>query len=161
MQKPDRTSNPMSFASILGPSNNEPSPPKPSEPKIEKKTSISSTPLPAPSQQENSLPQQANADLGITNGVNGTNIPVFDLIEPKPLPKPAPPPKPRKVLSRSEVERVSKELIKIDETPFSDTERGGFEEERQMYRERTKKRARQVEDVEAQKRKVRFAFCGQ
>ena len=95
------------------------------------------------------------------NGVNGTSVPIFDMIEPKPHPKPAPPPKPRKVLSRSEIERVSKELSKIEETPLSDTETGGFEEQRQMYRERTKKRARQVEDVEAQKRKVRFAFFGQ
>ena len=153
LQKQDRTSNPMSFASILGPSNNEPSPPKQPEPESVRIPSIPSKLLPP--QQETSISQPLSAEHTIPNGINGIMAPVPTKDEPMSPLRPVPPPKPRKVLSKSEEERISKELVKIEETSFSDPETGDYEEQRQLYREKTKKRARQVEDVELQKRKRR------
>ena len=153
MQKPDRASNPMSFASILGPSNNEPSPPKPSEPKLMSKISTE----PAPVQKQNPVESAVHQHdvFAATNGINGFKPPeISPTLQVSPL-KPVQPPKPRKVLSKSEIERVSKELLTIEDTTFSDAETGDFEQQRQLYREKTKKRARQVEDVEGHKRKRR------
>ena len=145
----------MSFASILGPSNNEPSPPKQSEPTDVTKAPITSKPFPPQVQQETSMPQQQGTGFGSTNGINGAGAILLNGIGPISPPKPMPPPKPRTALSKNETERVSKELAKIEDAVLSDPETGDFEEQRQLYRERTSKRARQVEDVERQKRKRR------
>jgi hypothetical protein len=100
--------------------------------------------------------EAVSADKGIpsANGVNGVKE---DSITPDVVVPPIKllhPPKPRKALSKAEFKRMSKELATIDDTVFSDTEFGKFEEERSRYRERAKKRARDVEDIESRKRKV-------
>ena len=64
-------------------------------------------------------------------------------------------PKPRRILTPRENERVSKALASIDETVFSDVETTGFEVEREQYYEKSKKRALEVGELEARKRKVR------
>jgi hypothetical protein len=63
-------------------------------------------------------------------------------------------PKPRRILTPRENEIVSKALASIDETVFSDVETTGFDVEREQYNEKSKKRALEVGELEARKRKV-------
>lgn len=63
-------------------------------------------------------------------------------------------PKPRRILTPRENEKVSKALALIDETVFSDVETTGFDVEREQYNEKSKKRALEVDELEARKRKV-------
>jgi hypothetical protein len=145
----------MDFTNILTSSNAEPSPPKPSEPTLPLKPSAPlklGSPEPIISSKEEAV--QADKDVESSNGVNGIKE---DSITPNVVLSPAKhlhPPKPRRALGKSEFKRMSKELANIDDTVFSDTETGKFEEERSHYRERAKKRAREIEEVENRKRKV-------
>jgi hypothetical protein len=63
-------------------------------------------------------------------------------------------PKPRRILTPRENESISKALALIDETVFSDVETTGFDVERALYNEKSKKRALEVGELEARKRKV-------
>lgn len=142
----------MSFASILGPSNNEPSPPKQPEPKLAKTFSSPSKPAPAAPADQDAISLKPKVEL--INGINGVKeFRTNDGIPKEPL-KPVHPPKPRKVLSKSEAERITTAMLKLDDTVFSDPETGDFDQQHQRYRERSRKRARQLEDVEGRKRKA-------
>jgi chromatin-remodeling ATPase INO80 len=154
-QKPDRTSNPMSFASILGPSNNESSPTK-QEPELVRKLSTPSKTLPLQEHQDQEMEQPQSDGFVTMNGVNGVKPSILndDGTASVLVAKPELPPKPRKVLSKSESDRVFREMATIEDTAFSDTEAGDFEQQHQLYREKTKKRARQVGDLQEHKRKV-------
>jgi hypothetical protein len=113
-----------------------------------------SNPFEPEAQQDREVDQQQSEMLGTSNGVNGLKLsPIDD--EPKLPVNPVDLPKPRKVLSKSESEKVSNTLAAIDDTVFSDPETGNFAEQRELYRERSRKRARRVEDIESQKCKVR------
>jgi chromatin-remodeling ATPase INO80 len=152
MQKSDRTSNPMSFASILGPSNNEPSPPKQAEPKLARRTSTPSKPIPqAPADRDTA---HAIPKTEMANGVNGIKQSRIHDMPPREPPRPMHPPKPRKMLSKSEIGRITAAMLTLDDAALSDVDTGDFAIQRQQYRERGRKRARQVEDIEGRKRKV-------
>jgi hypothetical protein len=145
----------MSFASILGPSNNEPSPKQadakqppprpatpPSKPAAETKPVV---------EKPAKLPEISSI-LSVVNG------------DPKPAPKLetvqvqrryVPPPPPRTKATDEELEKISKALNLIDEIAFSDVEDAGWAEHMQLYKQRSRKRAAIVLDGELQKRKVR------
>lgn len=153
-QKPDRANNPMSFASILGPSNNEPSakiadvrPPR------------LPTPPPKPVVENNPLSERSmmakvpavGAPRPLTNG------------EAKPerkwrswdaARKMAVPSKPRKLLTEREAEKILKALTIIDEGPLSDAEDGDFLADKERFKQRSRKRAAEVAEDELRKRKV-------
>jgi hypothetical protein len=62
------------------------------------------------------------------------------------------------MLSKSEIGRITAAMLTLDEAALSDVDSGDFSVQRQQYRERGRKRARQVEDVEGRKRKVSFSI---
>jgi hypothetical protein len=145
----------MSFDSILGPSNNDPTPkaveakqpparpmtPPPSKPVAESKPSVSE--------------KVAKPEIGpIHSLVNGDTKPVPQM-DPVPYQRnDVPPPPPRTKATEEELEKVTKALNAIDETRFSDVEDEGFARYKQAYQARGKKRAADVVESEVQKRKV-------
>ena len=154
-QKPDRTSNPMSFASILGPSNSEPSPPTQSEPKLARKASTSEQDPAAKSWNEERTPTLPPKSMDGINGINGIVKAPESLPEPKPVQEPRIPAKPRKMLTAAETDKITKALAKIDDTPLSDVETGSFDHEHARHEQRTKKRARYLAETDGNQRKVR------
>ncbi|ETI23502.1 hypothetical protein G647_05304 [Cladophialophora carrionii CBS 160.54] len=156
--RPERSSNPMSFASILGPSNNEPSP-KPSESK--QPAPRPATPPSKPAAESKPVAEKPTKlpEIGsILSVVNG---------DPKPAPKTetvqvqrryVPPPPPRTKATDEELEKISKALNLIDEIAFSDVEDAGWAEHMQLYKQRSKKRAAIVLDSELHKRKRRRGY---
>lgn len=158
-QKPDRTSNPMSFASILGPSNNEPSP-KPSESKLPRP----STPPPKPVMDTKKAVDKHESRRLASMDTNGTatngyaevpsklafNVPTQrDYVAPS---------KPRKMATDGEADRILKALALIDETTYHDTD-VGFHEFKELFKQRSRKRKADVEESESRKKKVHCHFC--
>src|SRR2546423_12221086 len=139
----------MSFASILSePATSIRTPPMaPSVPKNPRKPPTSQKPSPAKIDNAKDPTQKREASVaanyGISSGLMRANG------YPPALPKP------RRILTPRENERVSKALALIDETVFSDVETAGFDVEREQYNEKSKKRALEVSELEARKRKVR------
>ncbi|RMD42506.1 hypothetical protein DV735_g2614, partial [Chaetothyriales sp. CBS 134920] len=154
-EKSDRTSNPMSFASILGPSNNEPSPPKPVEAKlVAKPASAERTPLSRPWEVEETArlePRQAEGASSVngvngfstmsavngTSSTNGTNA------------------IPRRTATASETEKITKALAAIDDSPLTEVTLSEFDHERSLFERSSKKRVRQLAEVDGNQRKRR------
>ncbi|RMZ83672.1 hypothetical protein DV738_g1011, partial [Chaetothyriales sp. CBS 135597] len=151
-EKSDRTSNPMSFASILGPPNNEPSPPKPAEAKlVSKPLSAERLSLSRPWEVEEAPrvePRRTEAVSGV-NGVNGvsgvsgvngnssTNA------------------KPRRTATAAEMEKISKALATIDDSPLTEVAPSKFDHERSLFERSSRKRVRQLAEVDGNQRKRR------
>lgn len=79
--------------------------------------------------------------------------------QPKPEPKSsskkhAVPPKPRKILTEKEADKILKALAMIDEGPLSDVDDGSFYEQKEQYKQKSRKRAADIGEAELQKRKV-------
>lgn len=150
----------MSFASILGPSNNEPSPkiseakqlpPRPATPPA--KPFVETRPLPekpfAPKLPEiGSIQSFVNGDIKPQPKMETVQVPR----------KYVPPPPPRVKPTQEEVEKISSALNTIDVTNFSDVESPGWSEHMQRYKQRIKKRAADVNEGEVHKRKVSDRF---
>lgn len=144
----------MSFASILGPSNNEPAP-KP----VESKPPRLLTPPPKPVVESKKVLEKSPV----------SKQPLFDSSRPltngdvKPQPKADTiqvarkfnaPAKPRKDLTEREADKILKALAAIEDGPLSDVEDLGFYEHKERYKQRSRKRAAEVEEAELRKRKV-------
>ncbi len=160
-QKPDRASNPMSFASILGPSNNEPAP-KPVETRLPRPP----TPPPKPvTETENLLEdssvikqQEADTPKQLTNGdmPEQTKTDMVQIVT-----RYVAPAKPRKILTELEADKILKALNQMEEGPQSDVEGegAGFYEQKERYKQRSRKRAAEISETELRKRKVSEAHC--
>lgn len=145
----------MSFASILGPSNNEPSP-KISQAKLPRP----STPPPKPvvgTRKSVEKHEPKRVPFMNTNGTASTNG--FTEAPSKPafsVPTPGEhiaPSKPRKMATDGEADRILKALALIDETTYHDTD-AGFYEFKELFQRRTQKRKAAVEESESRKKRV-------
>ena len=144
----------MSFASILGPSNNEPSP-KMSEAKQTPARPV--TPPPKPVEVDQPVVEKPVTIPETTPSrsiVNGEPKPQLKMETVPVQKKHVPPPPPRTKATNQELEKISKVLIGIDESNFSDVEDNGWTENMQQYQQRRRKRAASVLEGELQKRKV-------
>ncbi|KIW97294.1 uncharacterized protein Z519_02686 [Cladophialophora bantiana CBS 173.52] len=164
--KPDRASNPMSFASILGPSNNEPSPKiseaklppqrpatPPPPPPLSKEPFVESKPAPEKPPVTRMPEVGANQTLG--NGITKSQPKAEAVHASK---KYVAPPRPRKILTEGEADKILKALAVIDDTSFSDAEDASWFEHKERYKQRTRKRAADVYEVELHKRKRRRGY---
>lgn len=154
-QKPDRASNPMSFASILGPSHHEPT-----SKVADGKPSRPATPPPAKSVLESKpVPEEPLVaklpDLGqprhVLNGEAKLQSRADSLHFQRKIVAPS---KPRTILTEREAEKILKALSSIEEGPLSDVEDGGLLEQKGRYKQRSRKRAADVAESELHKRKV-------
>jgi hypothetical protein len=76
-------------------------------------------------------------------------------IEPAPLQVAvAAPAKPRKMLTDREADKILKAIAKIEDADYSDVEATGFQEQKELFKHRSQKRAAAVEEGELHKRKV-------
>lgn len=144
----------MSFASILGPSNNEvsPKPPPSSLPRP-------STPPPKPvmetkkvvaKQELNSLPP-VETNGAATNGyVEAPSKVAFNAPRPREFIAPS---KPRKMATDAEADRILKALAQIDEATHDDVD-VGFYESKELFKQRGRKRKATIEEGESRKKKV-------
>jgi hypothetical protein len=145
----------MSFASILSSSNQETAPLRDSDSKLNpRKTSLgrklSSDGMEDMTGIPENYPQPVTTSKPIINGVS-TAVANDESKNHIPIP---PEVKPRTKLTSSENERVMKALASIDATDYSDVETPGFSDARERYMQRSKKRAHEAEQMEANKRKV-------
>jgi hypothetical protein len=138
----------MSFASILSePATSIQTPAvAPSAPKNPRKPSTSQKASPTKTENAKDPAQKRDALLGATYGTSSGMLQANGY--------PSALPKLRRILTPRENERVSKALALIDETAFSDVETTGFAAEKEQYSEKSKKRALEVGELEARKRKV-------
>ncbi|EHY57140.1 putative DNA helicase ino80 [Exophiala dermatitidis] len=157
--KPDRASNPMSFASILGPSHHEPT-----SKVADGKPSRPATPPPAKSVLESKpVPEEPLVaklpDLGqprhVLNGEAKLQSRADSLHFQRKIVAPS---KPRTILTEREAEKILKALSSIEEGPLSDVEDGGLLEQKGRYKQRSRKRAADVAESELHKRKRRRQF---
>ncbi|KAK5076554.1 putative DNA helicase ino80 [Lithohypha guttulata] len=153
--KPDRISNPMSFASILSSNNHEPSPPKQSPAQIPRPLPPPQSPikLEHPMETNSAMPTMASPTYR-TNGF-------VPNIGPEPAQlrvEPTIPDKPRYVMTKAEKEKFAAAISSIDEAEFSDEDAPGFYEYKLRYIERTKKRARDVDIHEGSKKRKRRVY---
>ena len=149
----------MSFASILGPSNNEPAP-KP----VETRPPRPSTPPPKPVTETGNLledssvieQQEADTPKQLTNGdlQEQTKTDTMQVAT-----RYVAPAKPRKTLTELEADKILKALNQMEEGPQSDVEGVGFYEQKEHYRQRSRKRAAEISETELRKRKVSEAHC--
>ncbi len=144
----------MSFASILGPSNGETSPPKQPEQKTARRPSISEHIPVTKVLKEESTPTQPPRSVDGINGINGIVKVPEPLQVSEPVQEPEIPAKPRKMLTAAETEKVTTALARIDDTPLSDIETGDFDVERERYTQRNKKRSRHLTESDGNQRKV-------
>jgi DNA helicase INO80 len=142
----------MSFASILSEPATDIRTPTvaPSVPKNPRKQSTSQRPSPAKVEIMKDTAQKREAPTVATYGTS--DLATGPLVYTNGY-TPAYP-KPRIILTARENEKVSKALASIDEAGFSDVETTGFDVEKEQYIEKSKKRALEVGEVEARKRKV-------
>jgi hypothetical protein len=154
----------MSFASILS----EPAvePPKKSPPPTnhQARPSLESNRVASPPPQKTSakieetiksmdrIPKvqeipRVQIEKPVKSGLNGV-VPV----------KPAAPKKSRKIWSEREVEKITREMEKIDDMEHSDLDIPSFEAAKSEYEQRLAKRTHDVDDAEAHRRKVRISF---
>ncbi|KAL4980233.1 SNF2 family N-terminal domain-containing protein [Aspergillus desertorum] len=173
-QKPARAADPMSFASILsGPTEEQAPPKRPSPP-----PGLASIPSAVPSVNATSLSPPAMAsshpevrDVELippasasrlekkssadkrqrsTEKDLSTEIPTNGVTEPPKIIRP-----PRRIMSEKETEMVNKYMAEIDNADKSDVEAPGFEQERERYILKGKKRALAIERAESIRRKRR------
>ena len=159
LQRPERSSNPMSFASILGPSNNEPSP----------RLSEAKQPPPRPATPPSKLVEESKPLPDVTpkqTEIGSIQLFVNGDLKPQPRKesvqvqrKRAPTPPPRTKGTKEELEKISQALNAVDEITFSDVEDPGWAEQMQHYKQRSRKRAAVIHDGESHKRKVGTQFC--
>jgi chromatin-remodeling ATPase INO80 len=137
----------MSFASILGPSNNEPSPPKPAEAVPAKPPTPIMTSQPPIVMEEAQLPpmeQSAQVSDPVVNGVNGANgangTVKTQAVEEPILPNllPAAPAKPRRIPTSKESAKISRAYDAIADD--ADVAAKPSVQERKLYRQRVEKR---------------------
>ena len=144
----------MSFASILGPPNNEPSP-KFSETKLPRPA----TPPPKAVVESKLLPEKHDAprlpeidsSCHLVNG-EAKSQRKAEVVHHRI--KHSVPAKPRKVLTDMEADKILKALAIIDDATFSDVEEVGFYEHKERFKQRSRKRAADVCQSELRKRKV-------
>ncbi|KIW76047.1 hypothetical protein Z517_10792 [Fonsecaea pedrosoi CBS 271.37] len=170
--KPDRASNPMSFASILGPSNNEPSPKmaeaklppaRPATPPPPPPSAPAPVPISLPVVESKIVPEKVPATkmldlspgLPLGNGHTKSQSKAEAVFPPK---KHLAPPRPRKILTEGEADKILKALAVIDETVFSDAEDAAWSEYKERYKQRSRKRAADVYEGELHKRKRRRGY---
>jgi hypothetical protein len=139
----------MSFASILSePATSIRTPPMaPLVPKNLRKPPTSQKVSLAKTENAKDLAQKREASVAATYGIS-SGLMIHANGYPPALPKH------RRILTPRENEIVSKALASIDEIAFSDVETTGFDVEREQYNEKSKKRALEVGELEARKRKV-------
>jgi hypothetical protein len=149
----------MSFASILGPSNNEASP-KLSEAK-QPPTKIA-TPPSLPVADSKPVPEKpvklpelnSSRAFGRSESKTQSKMDVVHVQR-----RYVPPPPPRTKATNEELEKISKALNDIDENHFSDVEDSGWAEHMDRYMQKSRKRAAVVYEGEVRKRKVRTQLC--
>jgi len=154
-QKPTRTNDPMSFASILS----DPTTPVPAS--IMSPTQIKSE---IPMANANSVPVKSDATGATTEVHPDSREPGHLTPHPPYAPSTLDIPQtnghvattinPRRVLTAEENEKVSKFLNDIEDTSFSDIENRGFEQEMARYVAKRKKRVLEEDESENVKRKV-------
>ncbi|KAK5193031.1 putative DNA helicase ino80 [Exophiala xenobiotica] len=148
----------MSFASILGPSNNEPAP-KP----VETKPPRPSTPPPKPVAETRILlevpsvieQQEADSPKPLTNGDVQEQTDTDTVLVATRYVAPA---KPRKTLTELEADKVLKALNHVEEDPQSDVEDVGFYDQKERYKQKGRKRAAEISETELRKRKRRREY---
>ncbi|KAK5945064.1 putative DNA helicase ino80 [Knufia obscura] len=148
--KPDRASNPMSLGSILSSSNNEPSPPK--HPDSLPRPLQPSQPIDSSVKHE--YPPQPVVLASPNHKMNG-------IIEPsrsKAKEESVIVDKPRHIMTKHEKEKFAAAVAEIDDADFSDEDAVGFYDLKQLYLQRTKKRAREIEIFEASKKRKRRTY---
>jgi chromatin-remodeling ATPase INO80 len=160
LQKPERSNNPMSFASILGPSNNEPSPkiaevkqvpPPPVQLASPPAKKTMAQPKQTPEKPAVPKPSEPGSSQSFTNGDARSTSKAGHVQAPK---KNAPPPQPRVKATVAEGDRIVTAINSIESTEFSDVENDGWTEEMERYKSRSRKRAVEIHDSELHKRKV-------
>jgi hypothetical protein len=160
IQKPERSSNPMSFASILGPSNNEPSPkvaevkqapPPPVQLASPPATKTVAQPKLTPEKPAVSKSSEPVSSRSLENGDGRPTSKAGPGQAPK---RNALPPQPRMKATVAEGDRIVAAINNIEVTEFSDVENDGWTEQMERYKNRSRKRAAEVHDSELQKRKV-------
>ena len=153
VQKSDRASNPMSFASILSSSTNEPTPrkrsesqPKPTSPitmvspvKVESTTQPVSVPVASPT-----IAVKANGTHDQPKSSSRKETVLVD--------------KPRHTMTRREKEKFARAVADIEQTEFSDDATPGFFDFKELYTKTTNKRARGIEVDENRKKRMRRTF---
>lgn len=148
-----RKSDPMSFASILSSSNQDAVPPQSAVtnevPKIMTQSEVNHLKADimdaTPDFIKSDNPKVIAGTLMLKHeaATNGQ-----DYETPKHIPLP------RKTLTGPENENVIKAMAQIEEAPLSDLEGPGFEEAKEKYEQRRRKRGREHDEVEESKRKV-------
>ena len=155
--RPVRKSDPMSFASILSSSNQD------TVPRTSAVTNGLSKIVTQPEVHHlKSETTEARLDFlksdnpKVSAGIlmpakheAATNGPVYEAPKPVLLP--------RKTLTGPENEKVIKAMAQIEEAPLSDTEGPGFDEAREKYEQRRRKRGREHDEIEESKRKVTYS----
>ncbi|KAL4734885.1 SNF2 family N-terminal domain-containing protein [Aspergillus similis] len=173
--KPARAADPMSFASILSGPTEEQAPPKrqssppglatihsavPSvnaaslnpplpasfHPKLGDIESVPPASAPRLEKKPSADSRQRNPEKDLKSAENPTN----GVTEPPKIIRP-----PRRIMSEKETEMVNKYMAEIDNAEKSDVEAPGFEQERERYILKGKKRALDVERAESIRRKRR------
>ena len=175
LQKTARAADPMSFASILSGPTEEQAPPKRQSPPPGLGTiqsavpSVNATSLnpppasfhpkvgdiePVPPVSAPRLEKKPSADKRQRNtekDLKSAENPTNGVTEPPKILHP-----PRRIMSEKETEMVNKYMVEIDNAEKSDVEAPGFEQERERYILKGKKRALDVERAESIRRKVCF-----
>lgn len=147
----------MSFASILGPSNNEPPPKaqeiKPAPTTISTTTMPSAIPPPMPVIAFEKKPvapapltgfKRSAARFGYPRVIDSNSLTLEELSQLEW----------RSKLCEEEIDAVQRALTDIEETSFSDVDDVGFANSKKEWLVRSEKRARDHENIEAGKRKV-------
>lgn len=164
LQKPSRAADPMSFSSILSnPSADTPAP-APHSQRVSEPTIKSVKPLcrhgsPAANEiiasngprRASNRPATPLPEPVTRSSTNGTVEPSRHVVPPVG--------KIRLTMSDKENEKVAKAMAEIDAMDLSDVDAPGLSREKEDFRRRSSKRALEIENVEAGKRKVRCATC--
>lgn len=145
----------MSFASILGPSNNEPPPKatesKPSRPRTPSPVPVEIAKLPVKRTQ---TPEPAIVEPSRPY-TNGESKPHHKIVSKKSKQNlNIVPSKPRKLATDAEADRILKAIAIIDDAHLSDVEDHGWYEMKENFKRRSRKRAADIEEDELSKRKV-------
>lgn len=160
LQKPSRAADPMSFSSILSNPSAETPAPAPRSQRVSEPTTKSEKPL------SRHITPAADEAIASHGSRRASNRPATPLTEPvtkasmngtvEPNRHIVPPlGRIRLTMSDKENEKVAKAMADIDAMDSSDVDAPEFSREREDFRRRSSKRALEIENVEAGKRKVR------
>ena len=157
--RPTRTTDPMSFSSILSNTTNDPpiSSPQPGPPT--KRFSRSSKTLngerPVSIIQSTQVAQRKPSVKALPSPVREAFVreQVNEAVQP-PRPSHTSTSEPKRTMSDKENERIQKAVAEIDAMELSDIEAPGWEPAKQKYVQSSRKRLLDIKDIESSKRKV-------